>query len=204
MGTVKQYKLTEIFYSLQGEGVRAGTAAVFVRFAGCNLKCRREGPARFNCDTDHNERFRCSLPKLLERVELLLPRQQRYVILTGGEPTLQADAPLVEGLHDLGCEVAVETNGTRLPPRGVDWVTCSPKRGSTVAIRECSELKIVLSDGEGLPDPLPVNFTTNLLISPAFHGPELPRKNLEWCIDLVKRHPRWRLSVQQHKWWQIR
>lgn len=111
-------RVNDIFYSIQGEGRNAGRAAVFVRFSGCNLKCPL-------CDTDFAD-FR-----LMSDEDIIAEISQwpaRLVILTGGEPTLQTDAPFVEKLHDAGFEVAMETNGTNIPPDNIDWITCSPSR----------------------------------------------------------------------------
>ena len=207
------YAVKEVFYTLQGEGANAGRAAVFLRFSGCNLWSGREedrhkgrgGCARW-CDTDFvgtggegGGRFE-DAPALARRVAEAWGGGAgggRLVVCTGGEPLLQLDEPLVGALHDEGFEVAIETNGTLLPPPGVDWVCVSPKAGAPLALTRGDELKLVFPQ-EGL-DPSsfePLEFTHRFLQpldSPARAAHA--RLAVEYCL----RHPRWRLSVQAHK-----
>jgi organic radical activating enzyme len=205
------YQINEVFFSLQGEGVRAGTPNVFVRFSGCNLTCTRDGEAGFDCDTEFVSGRKFSVADLLQWI-----RDEggecRNVILTGGEPMLQVDEPLILALHAAGFYIAAETNGTQEVPLGIDWLCVSPKSAEhTLRVKAASELKYVRHYGMGIPRPsIP---SAHYLISPAFRTREIegertifeiePR-SLEWCIKLVKENPPWRLSVQQHKAWGVR
>ncbi len=208
------YSVKEIFHTLQGEGGQAGRAAVFCRFAGCNLWSGREADrataaCRF-CDTDFvgtdgtgGGKFRDA--RALARAiashwpEMPLPveRQRRCVVLTGGEPLLQVDAPLIEALHDLGFEVAVETNGTVPAPPGIDWLCVSPKAGNEVVVRQGQELKLVYPQ-EGL-DPAEVaGYGFERFFLQPMDGPN-QRDNTRAAIAYCQAHPQWRLSVQTHK-----
>ncbi|MCP4201851.1 MAG: 4Fe-4S cluster-binding domain-containing protein [bacterium] len=209
---MQSYTVKEIFYSLQGEGARAGTANVFVRFAGCNLDCAifDEG---FDCDTD----FSGGKPMTgdyIVRAARGLGYGCRWVLFTGGEPALQLDQELVDRFHGDGWAVAVETNGTRHLPDGIDWIAMSPKTDDDqIAVWDADEIRYVLVPGLRLPEKIPHNGTKvpMLYASPAFEGDVLPPDNLAWCLEQVKRNPEdrpgpwgWRLSVQQHKGWGIR
>ena len=150
------YSVKEIFYTLQGEGTHAGRPAVFCRFAGCNLWTGREedrssAVCKF-CDTDFvgtdgtlGGKFAEAedLAKVISSLWPVPSLKNRFVVLTGGEPSLQVDDSLVDGLHAEGFEIAIETNGTLLPPKGIDWICVSPKQGSTLALKKGSELKLV-------------------------------------------------------------
>lgn len=178
-------RVNDIFYSLQGEGRNTGRAAVFVRFAGCNLRCPF-------CDTDFAQ---YQLMTDTEIVQRMLAYPARLAILTGGEPTLQVDEAFVALLHSHGYEVAMETNGTRKPPKGIDWITCSPKRD--VAITHCDELKCIY---EGTPPrDYGISATYRYLQPCDTRDPEQNRRNTLECIEYVKSHPEWRLSLQTHK-----
>lgn len=195
------YMVWEIFYSLQGEGVRAGTPNVFIRFSGCNLKCQKQTHG-FDCDTDFTGGARISDLQILREAERVGGRC-RNIILTGGEPLLQADSNLVGLLNARGWFVAVETNGTMPVPMLVDWVTLSPKVAEDqLVLRRADELKYVRGYGEGIPKPTAK--ASHLLISPAFNGNRRDNMAIAWCIELVKDNPPWRLSVQQHKIFNIR
>lgn len=198
----KTYMVNEIFYSLQGEGMRAGTANVFVRFAGCNLLCKKAVHG-FDCDTDFSGGARRTVQEILDGMNRI-GRGCRNVILTGGEPLLQAKADFIYFLKDLGWYVAVETNGTQRIPAAIDWVTVSPKEQDKMAAIpfKVDELKYVRGCGQGI--PVPTVKASHLLISPAFDGARKDQAALDWCIGLVKENPNWRLSVQQHKTWRIR
>lgn len=189
-------RINEIFNSLQGEGHNTGRAAVFVRFAGCNLHCPF-------CDTDFATGREMSDSDIVEAVSAY---DARFVVLTGGEPTLQADAALTARLHGAGFEIAMESNGTRPAPDGIDWLTISPKQpflgeAARPVVRRCNELKC-LFDGR-----TPV---TDFGIEADYYylqpcdmggGPadERNRRITEACIDYILSHPRWRLSLQTHK-----
>lgn len=197
---LKRYTVKEIFYSLQGEGVRAGEANVFVRFAGCNLDCKKETHG-FDCDTDHKGGIKLTADGLLEAVKNA-NEHCRWVIFTGGEPTLQLDDQLIAAFRHAGYRIAIETNGTKAVPNGVDWIAVSPKPGVELKQATADEVKYVLQAGDSLPKR--EMRATYYLLSPAFEGNVLPQDNLRHCINLCMGNPRWRLSVQAHKLYGIR
>lgn len=203
------YSVKEIFYTLQGEGRNAGRAAVFCRFAGCNLWSGREGDragavCRF-CDTDFvgtdgpgGGRFvdASSLAAAIAatwRGDAGAP----FVVLTGGEPLLQVDAALVEALHRAGFEVALETNGTRLPPAGIDWICVSPKAGAPLQLTGGHELKLVYPQPGLEPQRFEALDFGHFLLQP-MDGPDRAR-NTASAVAYCLAHPRWRLSLQTHK-----
>ena len=206
------YLVKEVFYTLQGEGARAGRPAVFCRFSGCNLWTGRErhrelAVCRF-CDTDFvgtdgpgGGRF-ASAGELADAVAgtwagAAHRRARPYVVCTGGEPLLQLDAPLVEAFHHKGFEVGVETNGTRPLVEGIDWVCVSPKAGAPLVVRGGDELKLVFPQEGLLPAALEDLEFTHLFLQP-MDGPLLSEHTkavVEYCLA----HPQWRLSVQTHK-----
>lgn len=202
---MSMYKINEVFYSVQGEGARSGSANVFVRFSDCNLACKKEGPAGFDCDTEFTSGVDTTLTDLLLKMSVA-GGACRNVVLTGGEPTLKIDEDLISTLKSLGWYIAIETNGTIENPelKRCDWVCMSPKSAEhTLKPLLVDEIKYVRHHGQGIP-------VTNVkakhyYISPAFdsHG-TVARENLVWCIKLVKENPSWKLSVQQHKLWQVR
>lgn len=208
MGRRKLYTVNEIFYSLQGEGLRAGTANVFVRFAGCNLQCdigkSDISPGGFVCDTDFKDGKKMTAREIVDECSRLMKRS-RSVIFTGGEPALQLDKDLL--FEFKGWFKAIETNGTRaLPPNiKLDWITLSPKV-YPLALRFCDELKLVLPAGETPPDDelWKVSAEQAYLLSPVYHGNVIDPESLKWCIKMCKQNPEWRLSVQQHKFWGVR
>lgn len=216
---MRTYRVKEIFYSLQGEGARAGSANVFVRFAGCNLDCRRKTHG-FDCDTDWKGGDTYSATEIEVKIRDLWPGTQPSVILTGGEPLLQADGVLRVALK--GMFVAVETNGTIPVPEWIDYVAVSPKRGESFVIGgRANELRLVV-DTKTTVDYLDrvlgqVPLTCPVYLSPAFAVREGPahqleaeedriqfRENLKHAIQLCLDRPTWRLSVQQHKQWGVR
>jgi 7-carboxy-7-deazaguanine synthase len=202
------YAVKEIFYTLQGEGAQAGRAAVFCRFAGCNLWSGREADraqavCRF-CDTDFvgtdgpgGGKFADAL-SLADAVAALWPGGgQPLVVCTGGEPLLQLDAPLIEALHALGFEIAVETNGTQAAPAGLDWVCVSPKSDAPLALTRGDELKLVFPQPEAMPERFEALDFRHFILQP-MDGPERERHTqlaLRYCLE----HPRWRLGLQTHK-----
>jgi len=201
MSPSKKYKINEIFYSLQGEGARAGTANVFVRFSDCNLRCirSREG---FDCDTEFVSGNEMSLLELLREIKKS-SGECRSVILTGGEPALQIDDNLITALKSEGYFIAIETNGTKLLPEGIDWICVSPKTAEhTLKVKSANELKYVRRAGMALPEPSIK--AEHYFISPSFDAESLDRSDLQYCIELCQKNPKWRLSVQQHKIWKIR
>jgi 7-carboxy-7-deazaguanine synthase len=197
----KAYRINEWFLSLQGEGLRAGTPNIFLRFSGCNLKCNEKEDG-FNCDTEFTSGENWSLDQIIQNLKEL-SLDCKWVVLTGGEPSLQIDDALLDRLHLEGYQIAIETNGTRKISSKIDWITVSPKGAEhCIEQKKAHEVKYVRAHGMGIPKTSVE--AEYYLISPAFEGDILPKKNLEWCIDLVKKNPPWRLSLQQHKFMQIR
>ncbi|MCQ9373716.1 7-carboxy-7-deazaguanine synthase [Methyloversatilis sp. XJ19-13] len=203
------YQVKEIFYTLQGEGLNAGRAAVFCRFAGCNLWSGREADraaaqCRF-CDTDFVGTDG-TLGGRHEQADTLADviatcwsgvGGPRLVVLTGGEPLLQLDAALIDALHARDFEIAVETNGTLAAPDGIDWICVSPKAGNDVVLRHGDELKVVVPQaGLDLAAMERWDFR-HFLVQPMDNA--AAADNRRWAIDWCMHHPRWRLSHQTHK-----
>ncbi len=203
------YAVKEMFLTLQGEGVQAGRRAVFVRFAGCNLWSGREqdrasAVCRF-CDTDFvgtdgmgGGKF-ADAPALADAVAGFWGegRASRFVVLTGGEPMLQVDDVLIEALHALGFEIAIESNGTLPVHPDIDWVCISPKAGSVLVQRRGDELKLVWPQpGSDVAELETLDFTHHLL-QPLDSADAAD--NHAAAIDLVMARPKWRLTLQAHK-----
>ncbi len=202
------YAVKEIFLTLQGEGAHAGRAAVFCRFAGCNLWSGREedradAVCTF-CDTDFvgtdgtlGGRY-ASADDLADTVAgQWAASGERFVVLTGGEPLLQVDAALIAALHARGFLIAVETNGTLEPPDGIDWICVSPKAGTNLRIRKGHELKLVYPQVENRPEQFAGLAFERFSLQP-MDGPAIA-ENTARAIDYCLHHPQWRLSVQTHK-----
>jgi len=221
-------RINDIFYSLQGEGYNTGRAAVFVRFAGCNLRCPF-------CDTEFDSFREMTDDEIIEEMSrseergarsedsLAAPRFKPLVVLTGGEPTLQVDEPFVDLLHKHGYEVAMESNGTRPAPRNLDWLTVSPKVGRGARSEERGtrnegrgtgneergtrlpdELKVVFDENTDpesyLPSPFTLHPSPKLYLQPCDTGDTARNARIvRQCIDYIKTHPHWRLSLQTHK-----
>lgn len=205
----RPYRVNEIFFSLQGEGARAGTPNVFVRFSGCNMRCDvkagKSSPGGFACDTEFESGRPMTGAQIVTAALRLAPKARVGVIFTGGEPALQLDKALVDSLRKAGFSpLCIETNGTvDVAPLGLDWITLSPKVAEhAVRVTTCSEVKYVRGHGQGIPRPRAK--AGRKFISPAFSGESLDPETLRWCVDLVKANPEWALSVQQHKTWGIR
>jgi len=204
------YSVREIFHTLQGEGLNAGRAAVFLRFAGCNLwsgreKDRASAICRF-CDTEFVGTDGPGGGKFADAGSLATavsarwpsdPQGPKLVVCTGGEPLLQLDAPAITALHEAGFEVAVESNGTIQAPDGIDWLCISPKAGAGLVQTSGDELKLVYPQHGADPAGFEgLNFR-HFLLQP-MDGPELA-ENTRAAIDYCLAHPRWRLSLQTHK-----
>ena len=203
------YAVKELFLTLQGEGGQAGRAAVFCRFAGCNLWSGREADrasaACTFCDTDFvgldgEGGGRFPEPAALAAAAAALWRGDgaRLVVCTGGEPLLQLDAPLIAAFHAQGFEVAVETNGSLAAPAGLDWICVSPKGATPLAQVAGQELKLVYPQADAPPHAFEHLAFERLLLQP-MDGPDQAantRAAIDYCLD----HPRWRLSVQTHKY----
>ncbi len=206
------YAVKEIFYTLQGEGRQAGRPAVFCRFAGCNLWTGRDTDRRTAvcqfCDTDFvgtngpgGGKF-ATAALLADAVagawpEHADPRARRFVVCTGGEPTLQLDAAVIGALHARQFEIAVESNGTLPMPPGVDWICISPKAGTTLAQTSGNELKLVFPQANAMPDGFADLAFEHLLLQP-MDGPDR-EANTQAALDYCLQHPRWNLSLQTHK-----
>lgn len=204
------YSVKEIFYTLQGEGAQAGKAAVFCRFAGCNLWSGREEDRATAvcsfCDTDFvgtdgtdGGKFASAdaLAAAVERAWTPGDRKNRLVVLTGGEPLLQVDAALTSALHQRDFVIAVETNGTVTPPPGLDWICVSPKAQAEVVIKTGSELKLVYPQVGVDPARFEGWEFTHFFLQP-MDGPARA-ENTAKAIEYCQQHPQWRLSVQSHK-----
>ena len=208
------YRVNEIFYTLQGEGVHSGIPAVFVRFSGCNLRCPW-------CDTDFADFTLMTAEQIVHEVLDLyqLPNERRkMVVLTGGEPSLQVDRPLLDALHDAGFYICIETNGTRPLPDGIDWITCSPKyikhqtsNINHLSLHRVDEVKVVFT---GDYDPeiwrtqleaehwllQPLHYSGEYLLESGIDEWENDRNdNLDDTVRYILNHPFWRLSIQIHK-----
>lgn len=196
---MKTYRINEIFYSLQFEGARSGTSNIFIRFAGCNLMCSY-------CDTEFESFRELTLDDILKEIKQFSPCNS--IILTGGEPGLSIDDDLILGLKKAGNYLAIETNGTISINKimGVDWITCSPKVAEHVIKKSfphgVDELKYVRSKGQGIPRPSIK--ASHYFISPAFNGDLLLKENLDHCVDLVLKNPDWKLTLQNHKFINLR
>jgi len=204
------YAVKELFYTLQGEGAQTGRAAVFCRFAGCNLWTGREEDRRTAvcdfCDTEFvgtdgpgGGKF-ATADGLADAVLAAWPASgggAPYVVCTGGEPLLQLDAALVEALHQRGILVAVETNGTQLPPAGLDWVCVSPKAAAPVVLTAGNELKLVYPQPLAPPERFEGLRFDHFYLQP-MDGPHR-EANTKAALRYCLAHPRWKMSLQTHK-----
>jgi 7-carboxy-7-deazaguanine synthase len=203
------YAVKEIFPTLQGEGFNTGRAAVFCRFAGCNLwSGREEDRATAACDfcdtdfvgTDGEGGGKFATPDALaEAIERHWTgaREERFVVFTGGEPLLQLDAPLISSMKQRGFRIAVESNGTLAPPQGIDWLCVSPKSDQRLAVHGGDELKLVFPQPKAPPERFESLGFAHFFLQP-MDGP-LRAENTRAAIEYCLAHPRWRLSVQAHK-----
>ena len=208
------YSVKELFFTLQGEGAQAGRAAVFCRFAGCNLWSGREqdrATAVFTfCDTDFvgtdgqgGGKF-ATAEALADTIAKAWPQAadgslpgKPYVVCTGGEPLLQLDTPLIDALHARGFEVAVETNGTQPAPPGLDWICVSPKADAPLVLTAGHELKLVYPQPLAQPERFAGLDFQHFFLQPM--DSVLQREHTRAAVDYCMKHPQWRLSVQMHK-----
>jgi len=206
------YTVKEIFYTIQGEGANVGRPAVFCRFSDCNLWTGRESDrskavCRF-CDTDFvgvdgpgggvfadESALAATVARCWSDSTGLASR--RFVVCTGGEPLLQLDERVVHALHEAGFEIAIETNGTLLPPRGIDWICCSPKAGAKLILEAGNELKLVFPQPRIDPADLVKLDFRHFFLQP-MDGPDRTR-NTQLALEYCLKHPHWRLSLQIHK-----
>jgi 7-carboxy-7-deazaguanine synthase len=204
------YSVKEIYYTLQGEGAHTGRAAVFLRFAGCNLwsgleKDRAEATCRF-CDTDFvgtdgpgGGKF-ADGEALAKAVAAEWPAGaagKPYVVCTGGEPLLQLDEALIAALHARGFEIGIETNGTLLPPPGIDWICVSPKADAEQKLTRGDELKLIYPQDGGLPERYAGQDFKHFFLQPMDN--ENRAANTDSATQYCLEHPQWRLSLQTHK-----
>lgn len=179
---MKTYRINEIFYSLQGEGANTGTPAVFVRFSGCNLHCPF-------CDTDFSAYQEMSIEAIIEAVS---EYPSDFIVLTGGEPSLQVDDALIEALHAEDKVIAIETNGTHPLPADIDWVTCSPKENSAIVLREADEVKVVYTGQDVEP-------YCDMIDAESYYLQPCSCANTDEVVQYCLHHPHWSLSLQTHK-----
>ena len=204
------YSVKEIYYTLQGEGAQTGRAAVFLRFAGCNLwsgleKDRGEAVCRF-CDTDFvgtdgpgGGKF-ATAGALSRAVFNQWPEHaagKPYVVCTGGEPLLQLDKALIAALHDEGFEIGIETNGSLLPPPGIDWICVSPKADAEQKLMHGDELKLIYPQAGAEPERYAGQDFRNFFLQPMDNQDRAA--NTEAATRYCLEHPQWRLSLQTHK-----
>ncbi|WP_211829198.1 7-carboxy-7-deazaguanine synthase [Kistimonas asteriae] len=212
------YSVKEIFYTLQGEGAHTGRPAIFCRFSGCNLwsgleKHRTNAICNF-CDTDFRGtdgpgggRFDTA-EQLADTLLKYWPTGQTarpFVVCTGGEPLLQLDQPLADAMHERDIEIALETNGTLAPPRGIDWVCVSPKGKADVVITECDELKLVYPQQDAMPERFAHIRAQYYYLTPVadphtgsdarLYRDTVTAETIAYCLA----HPQWRLNLQSHK-----
>lgn len=205
------YAVKEMFFTFQGEGAHTGRPSLFVRFAGCNLwsgleKDREAAVCKF-CDTDfvgtdgvNGGKFKTA-KEVAAKASRLWPGGSKYAVFTGGEPLLQLDDALIAAFHKQGFEVAVETNGTVKAPDGIDWLCVSPKADPKLAQTAGDELKLVYPQDENAPEDFEaLNFKV-FSLQPK-DGPDL-KENTAKTLDFLEAHPKWRLSLQAHKIWDI-
>lgn len=202
------YAIKEIYYTIQGEGAQTGRSAVFVRFSGCNLWSGREQDrekaiCKF-CDTDFwgtdgINGGKYTAEELVDRILTLWPHSvtRPYIVCTGGEPLLQLDTPLVNLLHESNIEIAIETNGTKLAPEGIDWICMSPKANTELLLTSGDEIKIVFPQKGIDPADFEAMAFDHFFIQP-MDGPDI-LENTKAAIEFCKDNPRWKLSIQTHK-----
>ncbi|MGA9795391.1 MAG: 7-carboxy-7-deazaguanine synthase [Rhizomicrobium sp.] len=204
------YSVKEVYYTLQGEGTRTGRAAVFLRFAGCNLwtgleRDRHKATCQF-CDTDFvgtdgpgggkftdAESLACAVAEKWPRESPAQP----YVVCTGGEPLLQIDEALIRALHAAHFEIGIETNGTLLPPPGIDWICVSPKANAEFNLKRGNELKLVYPQENGPPEKYADLLFDHFFLQPMDNANRAA--NTEAATSYCLAHPQWRLSLQTHK-----
>lgn len=183
----KIYSINDIFYSLQGEGAQFGTATIFIRFSGCNLKCDF-------CDTDFSGYSLFLLSDILNEIKKY---PSKVISLCGGEPTLQVDKALIDALKKAGYYIRIETNGTNPILRGIDYVVISPKANIHESIKYADELRVIY------PDKLHISHTgiicDNLYLSPCFDGSTPNYERIKQTVEYIKKNPQWKLSIQTHK-----
>ncbi len=195
----KKYKIKEIFFSIQGEGFHTGRPAVFCRFSGCNLRCPFCDTDSLGTDGVRGGEYR--LEDLVDIIVSLWPKSEKkfigepFVVLTGGEPALQLDSDLIHSLHQNGFLCAIETNGTLVLPKGLDWVCVSPKAKTELKVTKGDELKLVYPQrGIDIKKLEKLDFKY-FFVQPIDNKQEFVKEAVEFCL----KNPKWRLSLQIHK-----
>lgn len=186
-------KVNEIFYSLQGEGIRAGRPSIFIRLSDCNLRCDF-------CDTEFASGSEYSMGQLRDAIAKFPCRE---IIWTGGEPTEQLTEDILKNFQDY--ENCIETNGTNPVPRGIHFISLSPKVAEHIVkknVPECNEIRYVRASGQAI--PVPSSRAIYKYLSPMAKGDKLDKAAVDWCIQLCLQNPEWAMSVQQHKIWGVR
>lgn len=182
----------EIFYSLQGEGARMGEASVFIRLSKCNLACDF-------CDTDFVGGEKMSVEEIVKAISIY---PCKWIIWTGGEPTIQLRDEHLQVFRELGYKQAIETNGTRKVPSLLDYIACSPKQKYEeviAVIPYAHEIRIPVKKGDLLPDIAILPKADNYFLSPVFDGNDINPDNISYCVEQIMENPCWRLSLQVHK-----
>lgn len=187
-------KLTvnEIFYSLQGEGGRQGEASIFIRLCKCNLRCTF-------CDTEFDTGEEMSLQEIADSIAQY---KCKWIIWTGGEPTLQLNNEHLKFFKDLGYKQAIETNGTRRVPELIDYITCSPKQNYEKIkgiIPEVDEIRLPVAKGDIVPSISIFPKAKRYFLSPIFDGSQPIQENVDYCVKQILLNPEWQLSLQVHK-----
>ena len=202
------YSVKEIYYTLQGEGAQTGRAAVFLRFAGCNLwsgleRDRATAICQF-CDTDFvgvdgpgGGKFADAAALANAARKAWVGDGKPYIVCTGGEPLLQLDAPAIAALHEAVFEIGIETNGTLMPPPGIEWICVSPKAGSEQVLKRGSELKLIYPQAGAEPERFADQDFTHFFLQPMDNNARAA--NTQAAIAYCMANPRWRLSLQTHK-----
>jgi len=199
MPNILSLNVKEIFINPQGEGARAGTMNIFIRLAGCNLDCP-------SCDTDFKNGIKLTLGEIQSLIQQYFP--VKNIIWTGGEPTLQLTNEIVNWFKEFGYYQAIESNGTKTIPEGIDYKVLSPKITEKGLIRynkKVNELRYPIKYGDKIPKPLVE--ADYYYLSPIFvgvKGNKLSKRNINWVIKLIKENPKWRITVQIHKLLKLR
>lgn len=194
-------KISEIFYSLQGEGLRIGTPTIFIRLQGCKAKfaCAAMG---IKCDTEFESGKEYSIEQLYEFIKDMPSKE---ITWTGGEPTDQLTEDIVEYFKNKNYYQAIETSGLNPVPKGIDFICISPKVAEHIIKKNfpkgCNELRYVRHKGQDIPNPSIV--ADHYWISPHSDGFTINSENLKHCIDLCLQNPKWKLSIQNHKIWNV-
>lgn len=184
--------VNEIFYSLQGEGGRTGEASIFIRLTKCNLACSF-------CDTDFANGDNMTLDEILDIIKAY---PCKWIIWTGGEPTIQLKDEHLLFFREHGYKQAIETNGTRRVPSLIDYITCSPKQdyeSIKTRIPKVNEIRMPIEKGDPIPDISIFPKADNYFLSPIFDADQINIENVNYCVGLIKENPEWKLSLQTHK-----